>query len=167
MRRVQSSKLKASAAAKPSVIDWLNQAPAYFSDADKDLLRAKVAGQIRREHEATARRMRELETELARLGATPVPPPPVVVAPAPVAASGSERPPVPSADWSILRIVKHYLASHPSALATDIAAHVLTVRPNEAASNVHSALYKYSKGGRPLRKIGEKGSYRFSLAEGE
>jgi len=62
----------------------------------------------------------------------------------------------------VLRLVKYFLQDNPNSLANEVCAYVSNFRPDEDP-NVLSILYKYSKPGRGLLKLGDRGSYRYSL----
>jgi len=141
--------------------EWLKLVPKSIA-ADVATLLEKKAETLRAEREMALQKARELDAQLRELGiATDG----SAVAKANVEIAAPARTEEkPSSEWSVLRLVKYYLKSHPRSLAGDVVQFVTSVRPGE--SDTLSILYKYSKPEGVLEKTGERRSYRYSLKEG-
>jgi len=150
------------AATELSPAEWLRRAPKAFA-ADLSAMIEKRAEALRAELELAQKKAKEAESQLRELGEltsnSHTPSAPSVT----VASRHPDGEPAP--DWSVLRLVKHYLRDHSRATAGEVSAFVTSIRFGED-KNVHSILYKYSrKPGDPIRKTGDRGAYRYSLKE--
>jgi uncharacterized damage-inducible protein DinB len=144
-----------------SAAEWLSRAPKSLAAEAAQMLE-KAGERLRAEREAALAKARALEAQLRELGLGDSPEPKAKAKVWSIRLSPDVQE-EPAADWSTLRLAKHYLKEHPDSLAADVASFVASIRGND--ENVLSTLYKYSRDGRPLKQTGKRGSYRYSLRE--
>jgi hypothetical protein len=139
---------------KPGLAEWLRQADSYLSHEDAAALKRSAAESARKRLDAMRREAERLENDLLELGET------VISQPPPEALIHE----IPQESTSLRALVRKFAAMHPKgATAAEYVAYVASIRSDVDLKNVHSELYRMSKGNGPLKKSGQKPGLKYSL----